>query len=195
MLADAMDDEALLRKAAGGDRTAFLLLYERHRVAIYRFACQMLCNIELAEDVTHDCFLGLMKQPQRFNPQAGSLRTYLFGAARNLALKHFRDNAGSVSIVDLKIEPRAKKEHGPLNKLIEGEIAAKVQSAIADLPVLQREALILFEYQEMSLAEIAVIVEADIGTVKSRLFRAREQLRRALSPYFKSGLDAAAAEK
>jgi len=56
----------------------------------------------------------------------------------------------------------------------------------------QREALILFEYQEMSLAEIAVIVKADIGTVKSRLYRAREQLRRVLSPYFKSGLGAAA---
>ena len=190
-----MTDEALLKKAANGDRAAFLLIYERHRVAIYRFALQMLGNNQQAEDVTHDCFLSLMKKPERFNPQTGSLRTYLFGAARNLALKHFRDSSGSFSIVDLKIEPKSRKEQSPLNKLVEDETAEKVRSAIALLPVLQREALILFEYQEMSLAEIAVIVESDIGTVKSRLRRAREQLRKTLSPYFKSGLDIAASEK
>jgi len=195
MLDKKTTDETLIKKAADGDRAAFLLIYESHRVVIYRFALQMLGNNQQAEDVTHDCFLSLMKQPQKFNPRTGSLRTYLFGAARNLALKHFRDSSGSLSLVDLKVEPKARKDQSPLNKLVEDETTEKVQSAIAALPVLQREALILFEYQEMSLAEIAAIVESEIGTVKSRLYRAREQLRKTLSPYFKSGLDIAAAEK
>ncbi len=63
-----------------------------------------------------------------------------------------------------------------------------MRRAIAGLELLQREALILFEYEELTLAEIAAIVEADVGTVKSRLHRARERLRKVLAPYFKDRL-------
>jgi RNA polymerase sigma-70 factor (ECF subfamily) len=71
----------------------------------------------------------------------------------------------------------------PLRRLLEGERSAAVQEAVASLPPLQREALILFEYEGESLAEIARIVGADTGTVKARLHRARERLRRALAPW------------
>ena len=86
-----MTDERLLKRASRGDEAAFLLLYERHRDAVYRFAYRMLGRAALAEDVTHDCFLSLIKQPARFDPsRAVRLRTYLYAAARNLAMKHFR---------------------------------------------------------------------------------------------------------
>jgi len=67
------------------------------------------------------------------------------------------------------------------------EIATAVSTAVADLPLLQQEALILFEYEGATLEEIAQVVGADVGTVKSRLHRARERLRRTLAPHRKVG--------
>ena len=85
-----MTDEELLTEASRGDEAAFVELYRRHRDAVFRFAYRVLGSIEPAEDIAHDCFLSLIQQPHRFDPARGSLRTYLFGAARNLAMKHFR---------------------------------------------------------------------------------------------------------
>ena len=71
----------------------------------------------------------------------------------------------------------------PLDRLLDDELSVKVQEAILSLPPLQREALVLFEYEGMTLSEIASMIGTDIGAVKSRLFRARERLRNALRPY------------
>jgi RNA polymerase sigma-70 factor (ECF subfamily) len=71
--------------------------------------------------------------------------------------------------------------HDPLGRLIETETAEAVRDAVLALPPLQREAVVLFEYQEMSLADVAAVCDVDVGTVKSRLHRARERLRRALT--------------
>ncbi|HVF49711.1 MAG TPA: sigma-70 family RNA polymerase sigma factor [Pyrinomonadaceae bacterium] len=185
-----MTDEKLLQRAGRGDETAFLLLYERHRAPVFRFAYRMLGGVELAEDVTHDCFLDLMKNPQRFDPARSALRTYLFAAARNLAYKHFRqpfnDGAATLDITDVRDELRLPAREEPLGKLLDAELSFEVRKAIASLPPLQREAVVLFEFEELTLQEVAEIVGADTGTVKSRLFRAREGLRRSLAAYFKS---------
>ncbi|HEU4510339.1 MAG TPA: RNA polymerase sigma factor, partial [Pyrinomonadaceae bacterium] len=84
-------DELLLQKAVDGEQAAFLELYERYRQPIFRFAYRLLGSVELAEDVTHDCFLSLIRKPENFQPERASLKTYLYAAARNLALKHFRN--------------------------------------------------------------------------------------------------------
>jgi RNA polymerase sigma-70 factor (ECF subfamily) len=83
-------------------------------------------------------------------------------------------------------EPPVAERLGPLGQLLDGELSEVVRRAIDDLPPLQREALVLFEYEELPLAEIATIVGADVGTVKSRLHRARQRLRKQLAPYFKN---------
>jgi len=182
-----MTDEKLLHKASRGDEAAFLILYERHRAPVFRFAYRLLGSTELAEDVTHDCFLSLIKRPASFDPQRAALRTYLYAAARNLAGKHFRQHASNtVPIDELLDELRVPENEEPLRQLLNEELSAEVRKAVMSLPPLQREAVVLFEYEELSLAEIALIVGADIGTVKSRLSRAREGLRRSLLPYFKS---------
>ena len=192
----SMTDEKLVQKARRGDETAFVLLYERHRAPVFRFAYRLLGSGPLAEDITHDCFLGLVKHPERFDPgRATSLRTYLFAAARNLAFKHFRQQDGHLALDDLPEAPLIDQGVTPLGRLLEEELSGEVRKAIAALPPLQREAVVLFEYEELSLAEIAIIVEADVGTVKSRLYRAREGLRRTLAPYFKSEQGIAAVEK
>src|SRR5262245_34334161 len=183
-----MTDEKLLENAAEGDETAFVALYRRHRDLVFRFAYRLLQSQETAEEITHDCFLSLIKEPRRFKADRGkaSLRTYLCAAARNLAFKRFRRAGVETAIDDLSEQIAAAASHGPLRILLDAEASVAVRKAVGELPPLQREALILFEYEEMSLAEIAEVAGADIGTVKSRLHRARERLRIALAPYFKS---------
>lgn len=177
-------DEDLLLRARAGDEEAFLSIYTHHRVAMYRFAYRLLRSESAAEDVTHDCFLSLFKNPERFDPSRGTrLRTYLFAAVHHLALKHFR-RAGREIWVDeaTREEPRTPDADEPLNQLIEAELSAKVRAAVESLPALQREVLILFEFEELSLSEIADVLDAEVNTVKSRLARARAGLRRALAP-------------
>ena len=188
-MTDTTTDELLLEKAAHGETAAFQILYERYRDPIFRFAYRLLGSIEAAEDVTHDCFLSLIKEPGRFDSSRASLRTYIYAAARNLAAKRYNAFARETGIEGLDQEPAGG--HEPMAQVLDNELAEVVQRAIASLPPLQREALVLFEYDELSLAEIAAIVGAEANTVKARLFRAREKLRAGLDRYFRIGRETA----
>ncbi|HEX8282952.1 MAG TPA: sigma-70 family RNA polymerase sigma factor [Pyrinomonadaceae bacterium] len=190
-----MTDEKLLQKAGRGDEVAFLVLYERHRDTVFRFAYRMLGSAALAEEVTHDCFLSLVRRPGAFDPSRAALRTYLYAAARNLSAKHLRRHGGEFPVEDLLDEPEAEERDGPLRRLLDAELSEQVREAVAALPELQREVVLLVEFEELSLAETAAIVGADVGTVKSRLHRARRRLRRALDSYFKSECGAGSARK
>lgn len=184
-------DERLLQEAANGNTAAFQILYERYRSPIFRFAYRLLGSVEAAEDVAHDCFLGLIKEPGRFDPSRASLRTYLYAAARNQAAKRYQSFGRETALEELLEEPQSADRQGPMAQVLDGELASAVERAIASLPPLQREALVLFEYENLSLAEIAAVVGADSGTVKSRLFRARERLRVRLDRYFRIGHETA----
>jgi RNA polymerase sigma-70 factor, ECF subfamily len=189
-----MTDEVLLKRAGRGDEAAFLVLYQRHRDAVFRFAYRLTGAVNVAEDVTHDCFLSLMRAPLRFDPsRAVTLRTYLYAAARNLALKHLRPSEASVTLDELNEEPPGPEALQPLRQLLDEELSTEVRKAVESLPPLQREALILFEYEELSLAEIAAVVGVETGVVKSRLHRARRNLRHLLAPYLSSEQGALAA--
>jgi RNA polymerase sigma-70 factor (ECF subfamily) len=176
----------LLQKAGEGDQAAFLELYDRYREPIFRFAYRLLGSVDIAEDITHDCFLSLIRRPEGYRPERAALRTYLFAIARNLALKHFRDKGRETGLEEMTDEPEVPTRHTPLRRLLDEELAARVREAVSSLPELQREALILFEYEGLSLNEIAAIVEADVGAIKARLYRARERLKRVLRPYLNS---------
>jgi RNA polymerase sigma-70 factor (ECF subfamily) len=182
-LPDRITDELLLERARGGEQAAFLQIYERHRNAIFRFAYRLLSSVELAEDVTHDCFLSLIRRPESFDPRRSGLRTYLYAAARNLAMKQFRSQGRETALDELEEHPPAPRREEPLRRLLDSELVAKVKEAVADLPPLQREALVLFEYEGLALNEIAEVVGTDVGAVKSRLHRARGRLRNSLAPY------------
>lgn len=170
----------LLNRAASGDRPAFDLLYARHQRAVFGFAWRFTRSVAAAEDITQDAFISLLLGARRFQPERSSLRNWLLGIARNLALKRAR-NLGPETPLDSETESRAP-EPTPLAVALSGEIEAAVQAAVASLPLLQREALILFEYEDLALAEIAAITGADLAAVKSRLHRARERLRVLLAP-------------
>jgi len=185
-LPERITDELLLQKAGEGDQAAFLELYDRYRQPIFRFAYRLLGSVEIAEDVTHDCFLGLIRKPENFRPERASLKTYLYAAARNLALKHFRDSGREAGMDEVTEEPKEPARRGPLRRLLDEELATQVREAVFSLPPLQREALILFEYEGLSMGEIAEIAGTDVGAVKARLYRAREGLKRVLRPYVDS---------
>ncbi len=194
-MADHATDELLLEQAANGNTAAFQILYERYRDPIFRFAYRLLGSVEAAEDVAHDCFLSLIKEPGRFDATRASLRTYLYAAARNQAAKRYQSFGRETAIDELADEPRSADRQGPMALVLDDELAGEVAQAIASLPPLQREALVLFEYEDLSLAEIAAVVGADSGTVKGRLFRAREKLRARLDRYFRIGHETATVKR
>ena len=183
---ERITDELLLQKAGEGDQAAFLDLYDRYREPIFRFAYRLLGSVEIAEDVTHDCFLSLIRKPGNFRPERASLKTYLYAAARNLAMKHFRNQGRETGLDEVNEEPRDSPKRGPLRRLLDEELATQVREAVFSLPPLQREALILFEYEGLSLNEVAEVAGTDVGAIKARLYRAREGLRRILQPYMDS---------
>jgi RNA polymerase sigma-70 factor (ECF subfamily) len=127
----------------------------------------------------------LIRKPENYRPERASLKTYLYAAARNLALKHFRSQGRETGMDEIAEELQEAPSRGPLRRLLDEELATQVREAILSLPPLQREALILFQYEGLSLSEVAEIEGTDVGAVKARLYRAREGLRRILSPYLR----------
>lgn len=192
---DGAAEAELLLRAGRGDEAAFLLLYERHRTAVFRFACRLLGSATQAEDVTQECFLQVLRRPEAFRPDRAALRTYLCAIARHLAFRLLRKRGQETELDDPAEEAGGQGPGGgdPLGRVIEEEAAEAVRSAVEALPPLQREAVILFEYQEMSLADVAAVCDVDVGTIKSRLHRARERLRRTLGPLLGGGLPPPAA--
>jgi RNA polymerase sigma-70 factor (ECF subfamily) len=193
-MTDGAAEAGLLLKAARGDEAAFLLLYERHRTPVFRFACRMLGSPQQAEDVTQECFLAVLRRPEAFRAERASLRTYLCAIARHLALKLLRKRGQETTVEDPPVDAAdplpGPKPGDPLQTVLDDEAATAVRQAVESLPPLQREAVVLFEYQELSLADIATACEVDVGTVKSRLHRARERLRRTLAPFLANGTTA-----
>jgi len=169
--------------AGAGDAAAFIHLYERHRAAIFRFSYRLTGSVEVAEDITHDCFLSLIRKPDNFQADRATLRTYLLSAARNLWMKQLRSLAREGTLDELDEHRLIAPDREPLHRLLDDELSVRVQHAVSSLPPLQREALVLFEYEGLALSEIASLIGTDVGAVKSRLHRARERLRNILGPY------------
>ena len=153
----------------------FSTVFENHKDAVYGFAYRMTGSTFDAEEVSQDCFLALLRGTARFDVQRGSMRCFLIGVARNIILKRWRSEGrfDPIEDGDTPVDPVDPSSR---------ETAAIVAQAVGALSPLQREALILAEYEGFSLREIAETVEVEVGTIKARLHRARENLRRALAP-------------
>ncbi len=172
----------LLARAARGETEAFRKLFEAHHAAMFRFAYRLTNSVDAAEDITQECFLRLMRAPT-FDHERASLRQYLYGIVRNLVRQRQQANGREVYWDDhVEDAPKSAAPAYP-DPMLSVELAAVVQAAISALPPLQREAIVLCEFEDLSLDEAAAIVASDVGTLKSRLYRAREGLRRSLAPY------------
>jgi RNA polymerase sigma-70 factor (ECF subfamily) len=172
-------DAKQLEQARSGHEPAFLDLYRRYRTPVFQFAWRLTGSQTTAEDITQDCFLALLES-SGYDPARGALRTYLIGIARHQAIRRLRLTERESD--DTESEAVCDESTDQLGALLQAERAERIGHAIASLPLAQREALILFEYEELSLDEIAQVTGIEPGAVKARLFRARETLRKRLAP-------------
>jgi RNA polymerase sigma-70 factor (ECF subfamily) len=168
----------LFEAARKGREDAFLRLFDEHHLPLFRFAYRLTGSMADAEDVVQECFLQLLRPECSYEPGRTALRTYLFGVVRNQALKRRRLSDYPAETAS---EPRA--DRSPESQLLRTEMEGVVARAVRELPDTQREVLILAHYEQMPLAEIARVMDLEIGAVKSRLQRARAQLQETLAAY------------
>src|SRR5260370_19768294 len=144
----------------------FRQAFEENKDAVYGFAFRITGSSGAAEDLAQECFLELLRCPGRFDAARGSLRAFLLGITRNLALKHWRTERRFDPLEDHEIEERRFDSNS-------GEVSALVGAAVRSLPALQREAVLLFEYEGLTLEETAAVIGVDVGNVKSPFHRRR----------------------
>lgn len=182
-LTDANVDLDLLRRMRAGEASALASLYQRHQAPLYRFALLRSGSPDVAADVVQDVFMALIEGKLNFDPLRGALPSFLYGVARNFMLKRAEgerrylplhsphqvhtndDDNDECDVTDCAITP--------LEKILMNERAESVRVALAKIAPHYRDVLILYEIQDLSYVEIANICHIDIGTVRSRLSRAR----------------------
>jgi RNA polymerase sigma-70 factor (ECF subfamily) len=157
------------------DLDELLQLFDDHHLPLFRFAYRMTGSVADAEDVVQECFLELLRPGCSYDPKRTPIRTYLFGVVRNQSLK--RRSRGAAA----GLEPNA--ERSPEGQVLLTELAEVVARAVRELPDGQREALILAHYEQMPLADVARVMEIEVTAVKSRLQRARANLKETLAAY------------
>ena len=180
-------DSELLQSMWAGDEKALTALYRRRQGSVYRFALQMCGSQAIAEDVTQEVFMVLISDGHTFDPARGSLNSFLLGVARNHVLRRLKRERFYVSIEeDSDNDPTAKGRFvttaGPLDDLSRTETVESVRRAVLSLPERYREVVVLCDLQEMNYVETAEVLGCAIGTVRSRLHRARAMLIEKLRP-------------
>lgn len=175
--------EELVRAAAGGDEDAFAELVRLHEKKVYNLALRMCGNAEDASDAAQEAFVSAWKGLPNFRWEAG-FSTWLYRLTSNAAIDLLRRNKkqrGEISLddADIGIDP---VDGGPsLQERAESvELREAVTAGLALLSEGHRQALVLREMQELSYEEIAAVLGVDLGTVKSRISRARGALRKIL---------------
>jgi RNA polymerase sigma-70 factor, ECF subfamily len=162
-------DEETLARARGGDPRAFRALYEHHADAVYGFLHRMLGDGAAAEDALQDAFLRVLPALRGFDPRGPArLSTWIFTIARRVAL----------TALDRRRPPPAGAEPAPAQA--QPELRLALEAAVAALPEALRSTFVLREGCDLSYEELALVEGIDVGTVKSRLHRARAALQAAL---------------
>lgn len=172
-------DADLLRLISRGDETAFLALYRRYQGPVYRFALQMSGQVEVAEEVTQDVFMVVMRSARKYDPARGSVAAYLYGVARNFVLRRLEEERPYLTTLD---DPESEyagvvaRDSDPLADLTRNERIQSLRCAVLALPPAYREVVVLCDLHELDYAEAATALDCAIGTIRSRLHRARALL-------------------
>jgi len=171
-------DNQLLDRLRAGDEAAFVSLYRRLQGGIFRFALQMSGSEAVAEDVTQEVFLALIRDRCGYDPQRGSLAGYLYGIARKQVLRHIERDRGDVPLA-------ADEEGGPalasgatdvVTDLARQQSIDAVRAAVLALPARYREVVVLCDLEELEYTAAASALGCAVGTVRSRLHRGRALL-------------------
>jgi RNA polymerase sigma-70 factor (ECF subfamily) len=176
------DDAALVRAVSEGDEAALAELYRRHAAGAFAVAVRILRRGELAEDVVQDLFVRLWDHPGGFDPERGSLRSFLLLQARTRSLDMLRAEGArrrrehAEGVVDL-----AEASSDPELETLSGAALGEVRAAIAVLTPSEREAIELAFFGGLTYREVAEVLGAPEGTVKSRIRLGLQRMRRTLS--------------
>jgi RNA polymerase sigma-70 factor (ECF subfamily) len=196
MPAQTDPDAALMLRAKRGDRAAFAELVEKYKQPVMNFVFRSLRDEIEAEDLAQNVFLQAWKSRSRYR-QTAKFSTWLFTIARNLCLNEIRRRsrhpAESIeeAHADHEDQPRQqyedKSQIAPPDKLLHGELAQKIEEALAELPEAQRTAILLCRQDELSYEEIAEVLDCSLSATKSLIHRGRETLKEKLKPYLQTG--------
>jgi RNA polymerase sigma-70 factor, ECF subfamily len=170
-------DQQLQRRIREGDHAAFAELYAAHKQGVYLYCTRFLGNRPMAEDVFQEVFLNFLERVRGGNA-IDNVPGYLMRSARNRCLNVIRDRKYPKDVDELE-------EFLPGGEDVSVGEYEDLESALQQLPPVNREALLLCEYQGYSYDEIAVMTDVPITTVRKRIFRARQRLRHILSPDMK----------
>ena len=173
------DDADLMARVQRGDERALGALMERWELPVKSLVARLVFNAREAEELAQETFVRVWQQREKFHAGA-EFRPWVFSIAVNLARNRLRWWRRRPEVALEEWSPAGDGEPTTANRLEVAERATAVRDAIAALPVELREAIVLFEYEELSQAEIAVAVGATVKAVETRIHRAREKLRGAL---------------
>jgi len=172
----------LVRRLKSGDAAAITQVYRQHHTAVRAFSQRLVGDIEAAEDLLQDVFVALPSAIVRYRGDA-SLRTFLVSIAVNHAKNHVRAAARRrAAMARLAREPEATSSD-PERELARRMLGDRLMIALDTLPLEQRVAVVLADVEERTSTEIASIVDAPEGTIRTRLFHARRKLRELLADH------------
>jgi RNA polymerase sigma-70 factor (ECF subfamily) len=181
-VANEDQDRDIIQRAINGERGAFDSIVSHYTRRVFQFAWRMTGSSDAAEDIAQECFVALFVATPKFDPARATVSTFLYSVARNLSVSRLRRLRPDQPVDENASSPVPSVEAD----LLKNETAEMVRHAIERLPEAQREVLLLFEYEELSLKEIGAVLNLEIAAVKSRLFRARESLKLQLAPLRKN---------
>ena len=170
-------DGELLRLGRAGDEAAFLGLYQRRKEAVFRFALHMSGSRDVAEEVVQEVFLALLANDTRYDEKRGSVEAFLIGMARNQVRRQAR-SVGRLGRLEC-LEGSGEVQQSTESSWPATEVAA-LRQAILALPESYRAVMVLCEIEELNYAEAAEQLGCAVGTVRSRLHRARALLQKKL---------------
>jgi RNA polymerase sigma-70 factor (ECF subfamily) len=176
---DFDDDGQWLQLMMAGEERGFVTLYRKYQASVYRFSLQIGGNRHIAEEVTQETFLALIRAPKKYQADRGPLLLYLFGIARNLAWKSARRDRVYAALDDDHEVPGSPQDLA--NELERKEQVVRVRQAVLSLPRKYRDVIVLCSLQELSYEEAATVLGSSIGTVRSRMHRAKLLLLRKLN--------------
>jgi RNA polymerase sigma-70 factor (ECF subfamily) len=197
MSAEHDPDAALMLRVKQGDTTAFAELVDKYKQPVTNVAARMLRDPTEAEDLAQNVFIQVYKSADRYKV-ASKFSTWLFTIVRNLCLNEIRRRsrhpADSMDVSHPEQEDQPwhqfedKKTYSPPDSVLHGELEAKIEQALAELPENQRLAMVMCRQDELSYEEMAEVLDCSLPATKSLIHRARETLKEKLKPYLKTGV-------
>jgi len=179
-----IEEISIISAVLNGDVDSFRLLVQRYEKPVIRMIKNIINDHHICEDVAQGVFLTAYKKLPSFDPACSSFSTWLFTIARNKSLNVIKKK----SILSLSELPETRDSSNPSNNLIQEEFFARLDQVLQNLPVKQKTAFVLAEFEKLPYEQIAQIEGARVGTIKSRINRAKEKLRSALKSFEEGNL-------